>query len=186
MIGNPQPDWLLGITSFLNIHQFKLSTTLDFKHGGQTWNGTARVLDYLGKSTTTATLRNTSAYVFEGVNEQGNVNTVPVSFADPSQPVANNRWVRYGWEGVGEEYVQNASWFRMSELSLSYATKRATNRQLIKEAKFTLVSRNLFLVTPYDGVDPSSTLFGYATGSGLDLFNTPSTRSFSAVITLLF
>ncbi|MBL0743103.1 TonB-dependent receptor [Chryseolinea lacunae] len=186
MIGNPQPDWVLGFTSFLNIHQFKISTTLDFKHGGQAWNGTARMLDYLGKSATTAELRNTSAYVFEGVNEQGQVNTQSVNFADPSQPVASNRWVRYGWAGVGEEYIQNASWFRMSELSLSYATPRVNQRQFIKEARFSLVGRNLFLVTPYEGVDPSSTLFGYATGSGLDLFNTPSTRSFSAIVTLLF
>jgi hypothetical protein len=54
----------------------------------------------------------------------------------------------------------------------------------IKSVKFSLIGRNLLLITPYSGVDPSSNLFGYTTGNGLDLFNTPSVRSYSAQLSI--
>jgi hypothetical protein len=180
-IGDPIPDWILGWSFQANIRNFGLSFLFDFKRGGDVWNGTQSVLDYLGRSASTAELRQTSGYVFDGVDENNLPNTVPVSFADPEQPLSSNRWVRYGWDGVGEEYIEDASWIRLSEINLSYGFRRYS--KTIKEIRFNLVGRNLFLITPYTGVDPSSTLFGYSTGSGLDLFNTPSVRSYNLQVT---
>jgi hypothetical protein len=180
-IGDPIPDWILGWSLQASVRNFGLSFLFDFKRGGDVWNGTQSVLDYLGRSASTADLRQTSGFVFDGVDENNLPNTVPVSFADPEQPLSSNRWVRYGWDGVGEEYIEDASWIRLSEINLSYGFKRYS--KTIKEIRFNLVGRNLFLITPYTGVDPSSTLFGYSTGSGLDLFNTPSIRSYNLQVT---
>jgi hypothetical protein len=180
-IGDPIPDWILGWGFQASVKNFSLSFLFDFKRGGDVWNGTQSVLDYLGRSASTAELRQTSGFVFDGVDENNLPNTVPVSFADPEQPLSSNRWVRYGWDGVGEEYIEDASWIRLSEINLSYGFRRYS--KTIKEIRFNLVGRNLFLITPYTGVDPSSTLFGYSTGSGLDLFNTPSVRSYNLQVT---
>lgn len=183
MIGNPIPDWMLGWSAFLQYHGVKLSFLFDFKRGGDVWNGTNSVLNYLGRSHATGKLRTTSNYVFDGVDENGNTNSIPVTFADPTKPLSENRWVRYGWDGVGEDYIEDASWFRLSEVMLSYSTPRRSNR-IVQEIKCSLVARNLFIVTPYSGVDPSSTLFGAAVGNGLDLFNTPALRSYTMQVTI--
>ncbi len=183
MIGNPIPDWVLGWSSFIQWKQWKFSFLLDFKKGGEIWNGTNSVLDYLGRSSNTGNLRNTANYVFEGVDINGNVNLIPVDFYDPTRPITENRWVRYGWDGIGEDYIEDASWIRLSELVFSYSTKHNRNAT-IKSFKFSLIGRNLFLVTPYSGVDPSGALFGYSTANGLDIFNAPATRSFNAQVTI--
>ena len=183
MIGNPIPDWNLGWSSYIQLNQFRVSWLLDIRKGGDVWNGTNAVLDYLGRSSNTGEHRNTSNYVFEGVDINGINNVTPVSFYDPAKPIGDNRWVRYGWDGIGEDYIEDASWVRLSELVLSYELSRPRNAT-IKNIKISLIGRNLFLITPYTGVDPSSNLFGYTTGSGLDLFNTPSVRSYSAQFTI--
>lgn len=184
MIGNPIPDWTLGWSSYIQWKQLRLAFLFDFKKGGQIWNGTNAVLDYLGKSTSTSKLRNTSNYVFEGVDVNGNPSTIPVNFADPTLAISENRWVRYGWDGIGEDYIEDASWIRLNELTLSYTIKRFANRTTIREVKFSLIGNNILLITPYSGVDPSSALFGYGSGNGLDLFNAPATRRYSALITI--
>lgn len=183
MIGNPIPDWNLGCSAFFQTGPIRLSLLLDVKKGGDVWNGTNAVLDYLGRSAETGKLRNVSNYVFAGVDGAGNPNLTPVDFYDPASPLASNRWVRYNWDGVGEDHIEDASWFRLSELVLTY-TAKLPGAQRPREIRFSLVGRNLLLVTPYSGVDPSSALFGYGTGTGLDLFNTPSTRSYSAQVTI--
>lgn len=182
-IGDPIPDWVLGWSVQFNTRGFGASFLFDFKRGGDVWNGTQAALDYLGRSATTGDLRNTAGYVFDGVNENNLPNTTPVSFADPGQPLTANRWVRYGWDGVGESYIEDGSWIRLSELNFSYSINRPSDKK-IKEIKFNIVGRNLFLITPYSGVDPSSALFGYSSGSALDLFNMPSIRSYNFQVTV--
>lgn len=182
MIGNPIPDWILGWSTYVLYKRFKLSFLFDFKKGGDVWNGTNAMLDYLGRSEATGNLRTTSNYVFEGVNTNGNTNTIPVTFADPADPLSENRWVRYGADGIGEEYIEDASWIRLSEAVLTYSTQRRSN-QIIQQIKCAFIAKNLFLITPYSGVDPATTLFGTSAGNGLDLFNTPAVRSYSLQLT---
>jgi hypothetical protein len=183
MLGSPIPDWTLALSSHLKLNKFLLTLVIDSRRGGQVWNGTRAALDYLGRSASTAALRNTGNYVFDGVTQQGTPNTQAVNFTDPNGAVTQNRWTRYGWDGVGEAYIEDASWLRLSEATLSYTLRRYSSKN-IKEIKFQISGRNLLLFTGYNGVDPSSTLFGYATGSGLDLFNTPSVRNYSAQLTI--
>lgn len=182
-IGNPLPDWKLAWNGFVSRRGLKLSFAFDYRHGGQVYNGTRAALDYTGRSITSATERSITNYIFEGVTEGGDMNTTPVTFADPAKPVEENRWVRYGFSGVGEEYIEDASFLRLSDLSLSYSIERSRDRT-IREIRIGLIGQNLLLVTPYSGVDPASKLFNYANGSGLDLFNQPSTRSYSLQITI--
>lgn len=184
MIGSPIPDWTLGWESFIKWKSLRLSFIFDFKKGGDIWNGTNSVLDYLGRSANTANLRSTSNFVFTGVDTENNPNTIAVDFADPNRPLAENRWVRYGWDGIAEEYIEDASWVRLQELSLSYSHEFKENRFNLYQLNFSLTGYNLLLFTPYTGVDPSANLFGDSNGTGLDLFNTPGTRSYNATVTL--
>lgn len=182
MIGNPIPDWTAGLDMFIQWRRFRVSCLFDFKKGGDVWNGTRAALDYLGRSESSANERTVNNYIFEGIHEDGQVNTTPVSFYDPAQPIAANRWVRYGFTGVGESYIEDASWIRLSELMATYTVILPDKK--IHEVRVSLIGTNLFLITPYSGVDPSSSLFGYTNGTGLDLFNVPATRTFTARVTI--
>ncbi len=184
MIGDPIPDWTLGWSSTLNLRDFSLHFVFDIRKGGDVWNGTQAVLDYLGTSATTGELRHTKDFIFEGVTEAGQPNTTRVDFYDPSRPLSDNRWVRYGWDGIAEAYIEDASWIRLSQLQASYSFSFRDKK--IKELKLSLTGNNLILITPYTGADPAATLFGYAHGNGLDLFNLPSTRSYTFKLTLQF
>jgi len=49
-----------------------------------------------------------------------------------------------------------------------------------------LSARNLWLSTDYPGVDPETNLTGASNGYGLDYFNMPNTKSYSATVKLSF
>ncbi|MBT1690424.1 carboxypeptidase-like regulatory domain-containing protein [Dawidia soli] len=182
-IGNPIADWTAGLELGVTWNRWALECIWDIRKGGDVWNGTRAALDYLGRSATTGDERNVYHYIFPGVDPQGDPNVTPVSFYDATAPLEQNRWVRYGFTGVGEAYIEDASWVRLQELAVSYSVlPPATSK--IQEIKFWLIANNLLLLTGYSGVDPASSLFGYTGGTGLDLFNTPATRSFTVKMTI--
>lgn len=183
-IGNPIPLYLISLEPYFNFWKnVKLGFILDFRKGGQVWNGTRAALDYSGRSIETSDLRNASRYIFDGVMASGDVNTTEVDFYNPSLPLEQNRWVRYGFSGVGEEYIEDASWIRLNEVSLSYRFQPLVNGHR-KQVTLSFMGKNLFLITPYSSVDPGTSLFGYSNGSGLDLFNTPSTKTYNFSVTI--
>jgi hypothetical protein len=77
--------------------------------------GTARklVLDYYGRSGTSGLLRSTANYVLRVVLQDGHANNIPVSFYDPASPFEKNRWTRYGYTGVAEEYIQKGDSYQV-------------------------------------------------------------------------
>jgi hypothetical protein len=177
-IGNPLPNYTISLNPYFVVHErFRAEFILDLKKGGEVWNGTKATLNYLGRSAESAEQRSTSNFVFDGVDANGTTNTIPVSFYDPAVSIGQNRWVRYGYSGVGEEQIEDASWIRLNELSLSYKFYKKIGSSK-SEIGISVIGKNLLLITPYSGVDPASSLFGYSSGQGLDLFNTPSSRTF--------
>lgn len=182
-IGNPIPHFLISLEPYLSIKErFRIGFILDFKNGGQVWNGTKAALNYLGRSQESADQRGISNYIYDGVSASGVVNTIPVSFYNPANSLQENKWVRYGYSGIGEEHIEDATWIRLNEVSATYNFfLQMAGRK--KELSIKFVGKNLFLITPYSGVDPGTTLFGYGLGTGLDLFNAPSLKSYNFQIT---
>lgn len=186
MIGNPIPTWTGGTTlSFSYRQRFKVWTVLDYRSGGDRWNGTQRVLDYLGVSQASADQRTISNYVFEGNNVNGKPNVIPVMFANAAGSISDNRWVRDGYAGAAEEYIEDASWVRMGTLGFSFAT-HTPGSVFMKWIQVSVLAKNVFLLTKYHGSDPSTSLFGYANGSGLDFFNVPGVKSFYGSVSIKF
>jgi len=52
-----------------------------------------------------------------------------------------------------------------------------------KELGLSFIAKNLLLITRYSGVDPGTSLYGYSNATGLDLFNAPSLKSYSFLLT---
>ena len=183
VIGNPVPDFVMKMSNNINWKKLYLNIDWEWKKGGQVWNGTQAVLDYYGRSATTAALRNTTGYVFNGMLQDKQKNTIPVSFYDASQPVEKNRWTRYGQSGVGEEYIQKGDYLRLNNISLSYKQRF---RKHIQQLVFAVYANNIIIWTAYKGADPNQLLYDQPNSTGLDFFNLPSTKVFGCNISIQF
>lgn len=188
ILGDPNPDWTMGIRNSFSYKNFSLSALIDIRSGGDLWCGTCEISDNFGTSKNTAEQREITDYVFEGVNiDTGEPNTIGVAFADPNKSVDQNRWARYGFTGEAEAYIYSTSWVRLRELSLSYSLPRNfLDKTFLSGGRITLSGRNLFLNTKYPGVDPETNLTGDSNGTGLDYMNQPGTKSYSINLTLNF
>lgn len=195
VVGDPTPDWLGGIRNTFSYKGLSFSFLLDIRQGGDMWNGTGGIINYFGTSQQTADERNIRGYVFDGVLVGGDgeptstPNNIPVDFANPEGIGGTNgyKWVRYGFGGLVEENIQDASWVRLRDASISYQFPAEMLRGInISSLSLTLTGRNLFLSTKYTGVDPETNLTGASNGIGLDYFNMPNTRSFGASLSIGF
>ena len=84
-----------------------------------------------------------------------------------------------GFTGPFEQFIEDGSFARLRELSLSYNLRTGfVQRVGLNSIDFTLTGRNLWLSTDYTGIDPETNLTGTSNGRGLDYFNNPATRSY--------
>lgn len=88
-------------------------------------------------------------------------------------------------------YVQDASYFKLRELNLSYNLPESFTRGLfgdgVRQARLTLSGRNLIRVTPYRGLDPEVSNFGnQAIVRNIDVAPFPPNRSFFFSVDLGF
>ncbi|GGZ79186.1 SusC/RagA family TonB-linked outer membrane protein [Algibacter mikhailovii] len=186
VIGDPIPDFLMGISNTFSYKNLSLSVLLDIREGGDVWCGTCGILDYFGVSTETL-LRDQST-IFEGiVQSTGAPNNQVVPYSDPTISEGNNFWRRYGFGDVDEGNVHDASWFRLREITLTYSLpSKLLDGTFIDGVSISAYGRNLYLSTKYPGVDPETNLTGDSNGIGLDYFNNPNTKSYGFDIKLNF
>ncbi len=186
LVGDPIPDWLAGISNGFRYKNLSVSVLFDIRSGGDVWCGTCGILDYFGVSE--ATLARDQTTVFTGVVQStGAVNTQAVPYSDTSISENNNYWRRYGFGGVSETAIYDASWVRLRELTLSYdLPSKWLEGTFIDGISLSGFGRNLWLNTDYPGVDPETNLTGDTNGIGLDYFNQPNTKSYGFNVKLNF
>jgi outer membrane receptor protein involved in Fe transport len=193
IVGDPNPDWLLGLRNTFTWKGITLSGLLDIRQGGDMWNGTVGIMNYWGIGIETEQEREVKGYVFDGVVNIGTEedpvweqNQTPVDFADPQYGLSSYKWVRYGF-GFSENEIEDASWIRLREISLSYEFPISVlNKMKIEGLSISFIGRNLFLHTAYTGIDPEANLSGVTNGFGLEYFGMPNTKSYSMNVRLTF
>lgn len=191
VIGNPNPKFLLGITNSFQIRNFDITFLFDMKVGGQMWNGTQGAMTFFGTSENTENRDETT--VFEGVNGHYDANgNLVLAGTNNNQTVALNQdWYQGnggGFGNVAKQFVQDASTYRLRNFTIGYtfpATAFKNNK--VKELRIFATGVNLLLFTPYEGVDPETSLVGSSSnGQGLDYFNMPNTRSYTLGLNVKF
>lgn len=172
-VGNPYPDWLMGIRNNFNLFGVGISALLDIREGGDLWNGTIARLNRFGTTQISADRNRT--FVIPGVKaSDGTPNDIAIS--------ANSYFSNYlgdSGQAAVEQSVQDGSWVRLREVTLNYNFPMLKSKGFVKGLNLYVTGRNLWLQTDYEGVDPETSLTGAGSNvGGFDYFNMPSTRSY--------
>ncbi len=190
-IGNIQPDLLMSVTPAFRFKNLSLSALFDMKFGGDIVSVSEGMATKVGTSERTAyrgefqTINGVSDYymVVPGVKEDGSVNDIPVS----AQKYYNAIGLYKNEGGYAEEFVHDASYIKLKELSVSYILPA----KWLKKTPFTnvrasFVARNLcFLMkhcpgNPEGGYD--TTMFSQA----LDFLAVPYSRTYGFTVNFEF
>lgn len=205
VLGTVVPNWTSGIRNTFTFQNagfgmLSLAVQLDIRSGGQMWNGTLATMDNYGTSQRSAEFRQRNNYVFAGVGRStatlgadgkftgGQTNTVAIDRT--ARPTAWQNWLLGNGGGFGiipEDHVESTSWVRLREVTLTYALPASVfEGGIVKSASIFVAGRNLWLSTPFQGIDPETNLTGATNGQGLEYYNMPNTRSFNFGINIGF
>lgn len=170
-LGNPNPDFMAGLTNTLSYKGVTLKFLIDGRFGGQVMSVTEALLDEFGVSQRSADARDAG-----GVNVNGTMLDAEAYYTAVG-----------GRSGITEAYMYDATNIRLRELSLGYSLpKSAVSGIGLSSARISLVGRNLFFFRNDAPFDPDVT---FATGvgfQGVDVFSLPSTRSLGFNLSLGF
>ncbi|MBL7471421.1 SusC/RagA family TonB-linked outer membrane protein [Robertkochia sediminum] len=193
VIGDPNPDWQGALTSSLSYKGFNLRVLFETYQGADIYAGTKSVLTDLGRWESTANEVTATRNYFEA---NGNIINIGETFrgnvADfGGGPVAlTETWYNGegGFFGGGNDelYIEDGSWSRIREIALSYnwSSDWLKEKTSFESVQFSVMGRNLFLWTEFEGNDPDTNLSGVSKARGIDYFNNPGTKSYVFSLTL--
>jgi len=191
ILGNTQPKWIGGFSNTFRYKNLALSFLLETQQGQKKYNQLANFMAAFGIAKYTED--RTTYKVFPGVLADGSPNTQSVYMgmgkglaSDPRD--YGNGYYRNIHRTVSEVFIEDASWTRLRNLSLSYKIPaKWLKTNLIKDATLTFTGNNLILWTDYSGFDPetSSTPAG-SNADGFTGFAYPAVRSYLFSINVNF
>jgi TonB-linked SusC/RagA family outer membrane protein len=207
-LGKVNPDWTANIYNEFNYKGLSISALLDIKQGGVMYNGTGFALNYFGTNAMTA---NREVYylpdgsidfektpaenlvVYNGVLGHIGTDGAPISsgVTNTQQVVNDQTWYTTFGSNFGggptAAATEDASWVRLRELTVSYAfDTKSFEGTFIRGLSVYFTGRNLWLRTPYSGIDPETSLTGARDSQGMDYFNMPGTKAYTFGLKLTF
>lgn len=161
-IGNPNPDFIYGMTNTLTYKNFNLSLFLQGTQGNDIFNATR--VDTEGMTDA----KNQSAAVNNRWRQPGDVTNVPRAVWG----VTNN-------SRASTRFVEDGSYLRVKALTLSYNLPSAILSKVhLGAVKMYATGENLLTFTNYSGYDPEVNAFGGSnTAIGVDFGTYPQTRN---------
>ena len=195
VIGDPNPDWQGSAFTTISYKNFSLSLLFETYQGAQIFAGTKAVMYDLGTWGATGTETTATQNLLDS---EGNVILAGTTFRGTAYnfgagPVAlTESWYNgiggYFGGGIDELYIEDGSWTRLREMTLSYNlnSKWLKENAGVSSAQLSFTGRNLFLWTPFEGNDPDTNLQGISAARGIDYFNNPSTKSFIFSLSVTF
>lgn len=183
IIGDRNPDFVIGLQNSFAYKNLKLSFLLDIRKGGDIYNGTAAYLYTQGLST--KTLDREQPLVLNGILQDGLENTTtPTKNNIQVTPYYQNEF--YNLNYVDSDFIEkDINWLRMRDITLSYRMPS----EILKRTKFFssismyLTVTDAFMITNYTGADPAvnglNASSGGAGGTGFDYGVLSTPRGFN-------
>lgn len=190
-IGNIQPDLLMSVTPTFTYKGVSLTAMFDMKFGGDIVSVSEGMATAVGTSERTVnrgeykTINGVADWymVVPGVKEDGSVNDIPVS----AQSYYSTIGLYNSQKGFAEEFVHDASYIKLKELSLGYSFPASMLRRTpLTQLKLSFVARNLCFLMKHTPGNPDG---GYDTtmfSQALDYMAVPYTRTFGFTVNVGF
>lgn len=167
MIGNPTPDWTVGINGAVQYKRFDLSFLLSGALGQDIFNGSQRQdLRYTNRTTA----------ILDRWTGEGTSNILP----------------RYTWiDGnnnyrVSDLYIEDGSYIRLKNIQVGYALPVSFLKKVnVSSWRFYLSAENLITLTKYQGADPEIGAMS-SFDIGIDRGIYPQARTFRFGTTISF
>jgi TonB-linked SusC/RagA family outer membrane protein len=184
VVGDPNPTWTASFSSSMNLmRKWQVSALVDVREGGEIWNGTKGALYNFGAHKDTE---------IRGQTRTFGKDWLPGAVTGPGAGKAvvldQTSWFTYlgsGFVGPAIQFVEDASFMKLREVSVSYALDAGwLRRSGFSNADIRVSGRNLFTSTDYTGIDPETNLGGATTNRGNEYFNNPQARSWIVTISL--
>ncbi len=185
VLGDPNPKWHGGFGTNLSYKNFTLNVLFETSQGGQFYTGTQGVLYHFGthqdvanEVTLTQDLKNYAGKIIpSGSTVRGNIKDFgggPV-LLDQSYYTS----IGGGFSTLIEQFIHDASWTRLREVTLGYSlnSKGFRSKTKLQSVDFSVTARNPVLWTKLVGLDPETSLNGAGNSRGQDYFNSPNTKS---------
>lgn len=209
-IGNREPKLIGGLNNSLQYKNWNLSFLLDFRIGGDIYNGTDYTMTNAGMSkrsqdresiTINGVVQSGSEYVaktyvfdadkFYNINDYSQVVSSTEAGAISGKNIIQKYWQTY-YPLEASNYMTKTNWLRLRSVSLSYDVPKSflAKAKVIKALTVNMTGTNLLLLTNYKGMDPENSAAGSGvTGSGsagIDLNGTPSTAGMTFGVNVTF
>jgi hypothetical protein len=166
-IGDPNPDFnMTFLNNFTLFKNLSISTQLDWIYGNDIYNQTRQWMyrDYLSAD-------------FDQ----------PVTINGETKPFVNYYNSLYNTNNSNIHFVENGSFLRVRDVTISYNFTRLLNLGFINSAQISLSGRNLATFTNYKGMDPeAAAALNNPLRRGLDLYSFPNFRTFQIALNLGF
>nr|WKN34768.1 SusC/RagA family TonB-linked outer membrane protein [Tunicatimonas sp. TK19036] len=198
-IGDPNPDFLLGVTNTISFKGFTLRALIDYRHGGDIYTTTVERL--LGRGVTKDTEDRDASRIVPGflgdpntglplLDENGNKipNTIQVSTNDL---YFQNGGGSFGINAEDEWTVYDGTVVRLREASIGYTLPQSMLETLpFGRVTLTFTGRNLWYNAPnmpeYTNFDPEVNGFGSTNTQGIEYASAPTTRRFGVNLNVTF
>lgn len=162
VIGNPNPDFIYGLTNNFSYRNFRLSVFLQGSQGNDIFNASRIEMESMTDP------RNQSTAVLRRWKTPGQVTDIPKASPNDAD---NSR--------ISNRYVENGSYLRIKSATLGYDLPASVlNRIKLKTLRVYVTGENLFTFTKYTGFDPEVNFSGPSNISqGVDFGTYPQTRN---------
>lgn len=186
-VGNREPKLIGGLNNNFTYKDWNLSFLVDFRLGGDIYNGTEYLLTAYGLSKQTENRGEKISFTGMSLNPTSKAYEMVTR-----EVVADERYYRDILLNNAPSFIEDVNWLRLRSVSLSYALPKnlLSKMKFVKGAMLTATGTNLLLLTNYTGMDPETSAAGagvIGSGSvGIDYAGVPATAGFAFGLSVKF
>ena len=194
-IGDPNPEYKLGITNSLSYKGVSVSVVFDMTKGGQFYSNS--IYSLLGRGVTKDTEDRETLWIIPGVYGDPNTHQPVLSggktVQNQTRISTNDLYFgsSFGINSADEFNVFDGTVYRLRELTLGYSLpSKVVNKLKLSAVTFTLSGRNLWYLSPntpkHINFDPEVGAYGSSPIQGIELDAAPTTKRFGFNLNVTF
>jgi TonB-linked SusC/RagA family outer membrane protein len=184
-IGDPNPDYKLGISTSLNYKGFSLSGVFDMTKGGDMYS--VSISSLLGRGVTLDNVDRETGWIIPGVYGDPNTHQAILvggkSVPNQTRITTNDLYfgTTFAINSPDEFNIYDATVYRLREVSLAYSLPESFVKKLgVSAVSLSLSGRNLWYFAPnvpkHTRFDPEVNSYGSTFTQGIELSAAPTTK----------